>query len=84
MRPDEMKSILDQRPFVPVRLHMTNGETVDVTHPEAAVVTKSAVFLGTGIDERGVADRIIWYNLVHIVKVEQLSGEGRNGSKRSA
>ena len=43
MRPDEMKAILDRRPFEPVRLHISSGQTVDIKHPEMAIVSRSLV-----------------------------------------
>jgi hypothetical protein len=79
MRAQELKHILDRRPFTPIRLHMSNGERVEVTHPDAAIVTQSLVFVGLGVSPEGIADRTSWYNLLHIVKVEPIQ---RNGSSR--
>ncbi len=72
MRPDELLAIINKRPFEPVRLHISSGQHVDVTHPEAAIVTRSLVFVAVG-EEGAVKDHVAHYNLLHIVKIEPLS-----------
>ena len=41
MRADELRELLDRRPFEPIRLHISSGQTVDIKHPEMAFVTQS-------------------------------------------
>ena len=87
MRPEELKDLISQRPFVPLRLHITGGETVDITHPDAAIVTKSMVYIGQGVGKSGVAERAARYSLIHVVKVEEIDrghGNGKPGRRRSA
>ena len=72
MRADELRKFLDQRPFEPIRLHISSGQYVDVKHPEMALVSRSLVAVGVGAAD-GVADYIVHYNLIHIVKIEPLS-----------
>jgi hypothetical protein len=84
MRAEELKEIIDVRPFTPIRLHMSNGEHVDITHPDAAVVARTIVVIGLGVNAKGIADRTTWFNLLHIVKIEQLmngKGRPRSGAK---
>jgi len=71
MRAEELRKILDQRPFEPLRLHITSGQHVDVKHPEMAIVSRSLVAVGVD-GSRGVADHLVHYNLLHIVKIEPL------------
>lgn len=73
MRANELKKLLDQRPFQPVRLHISSGDTVDIRHPEMALISKSLVAIGVN-SSGGVADHIVHYNLVHVVKIEPLNG----------
>ena len=73
MRADEMRELLDRRPFVPIRLHISSGQTVDIRHPEMAVVTRSLVFVGVTDSGERVADYGIFYNLLHVVKIEPLN-----------
>lgn len=76
MRADELRQFLVQRPFEPIRLHVSSGEHVDILHPEMAIVAKSMVAVGVG-ENGGVADHIVHYNLLHVVKIEPL--RDRNG-----
>lgn len=77
MQARELKALLDRRPFEPIRLHFTGGKAVEVRHPEMALVSKSLVALGIeGEDDGGVADHIIHYNLLHVVKIEPINGMG--------
>ncbi len=86
MHPSELKALIDRRPFQPIRLHITGGETVDITHPDAAVVSRSLVCVGLGRLPDGVVERMNWYNLVHVVKVEPIhhTENGRRGPRRKS
>ena len=75
MRADELRKLLDRRPFEPIRLHISSGQTVDIKHPELAFVTRSLVVVGvTESDDERVADYAVHYNLLHVVKIEPLDG----------
>ncbi|MFQ5425376.1 MAG: hypothetical protein ACE5F9_15530 [Phycisphaerae bacterium] len=81
MRADELRHILDQRPFEPIRLHISSGQTVDIRHPEMALVSRSLVAVGVAGDQ-GVADYIVHYDLIHIVKIEPLNGRRAKTERR--
>lgn len=69
MRAEESRKILDRRPFEPVRIRISSGQYVDVRHPEMAIVSRSLV--AVGVEPRnGVAEHMVWYNLLHIAKIE--------------
>ena len=79
MRAEDLQKLLNQRPFEPVRLHISSGQTVDIRHPELAIVGRSLVFVA--VAQRGkpakpghVVDYVAHYNLLHIVKIEPLDG----------
>jgi hypothetical protein len=75
VRAQELRAILDRRPFEPIRLHISSGQTVDIKHPEMAFVTRSLVVIGvTESDDDQVADYAVHYNLLHVVKIEPLNG----------
>ncbi len=46
MTPEEFEDYLKRQPFMPFRIHMSNGRTHDVRHPEIAIVTMDAVVVG--------------------------------------
>jgi len=68
MRYDEFKGSLDERPFKPVRIFITSGQTVDVRHPEQVLIARSMFAFAVG-PKKGLPEHIGWYSLIHVVKV---------------
>ena len=76
MRAEELRQLLDRRPFVPIRLYFTDGTTYDIRHPEMALLTRSTVEIGLPKDQASkIADRVVYCTLLHIVRVENLDGQ---------
>lgn len=76
MRPEELKALLRRQPFVPIRIHLTDGTTYDIRHPEMAFLTRSTVEIG--MEEQpgsGIADQVMYCSLVHVVRVENINGQ---------
>jgi hypothetical protein len=73
MRPEELKELIRRRPFVPMRLYMTDGKTYDIRHPDNVLVSRARVDIGVGGEESGIADRVDFVSLLHVVRVEDLS-----------
>ncbi|MCG8583511.1 MAG: hypothetical protein MI757_02230 [Pirellulales bacterium] len=46
MDKDSLVEILAERPFTPIRLHMSNGRTHVISHPELAIVGDFTVAIG--------------------------------------
>ena len=83
MRPEELRTLLRREPFVPIRIHLTDGKTYDIKHPEMALLTRSTVEIGLeGQDGSGIADDVVYCSLVHIVRVDNLNG--RHADRDSA
>jgi hypothetical protein len=74
MRPEELRGLLNAQPFIPLRIHMTDGKTFDISHPEFVLILRSRVDIGIPQDsENGVLDRVEHCSLLHIVRVEELT-----------
>jgi hypothetical protein len=74
VRPEELTALLRRRPFVPFRIHMTDGHAYEIHHPEAMIVSRSYAVIGLRPDpESGVVDRSEMVAMLHIVRVEILS-----------
>ena len=71
MKAEELIEILEERPFVPIRLHMSNGRTHDVRHPEMAIVGEEVAALGVQHDANE-RPRIRLVSITHINEVEQI------------
>jgi hypothetical protein len=74
MRPNELRELLRQQPFVPLRLHVTGGMVFEVRHPEMAHVTRSTVRIE--LPQLGGVDRVATIALLHVNRVEALSPAG--------
>lgn len=83
MRPEDLKALLDKRPFEPFRFHMTTGQAVEVRHPEMAAITRSSVIVYSHTAS-GIIDKFVFYTLIHIVRVEPVSPGQRKGRRRKA
>jgi len=72
MNPQEFRALLDEHPFRPMRITMTDGRTFDIVHPELAIVGRTIVtigLIGNSADNR-IVDRTIAVSLLHILRVE--------------
>jgi hypothetical protein len=52
MNPDDVRqAIKAQQPFEPVRIHLSNGATFDISHPDAILIgpRTSAILVGENI-----------------------------------
>jgi len=81
MRAEDLKKLLDRRPFQPMRIHISSGESVDVRHPEMVMLSRSIIFVAIKL-VRGLLHDFAWYNLIHVVKVEPLRQARRAGHRR--
>jgi hypothetical protein len=73
MRPEDLTALLRKRPFVPLRIHMTDGHTYEIRHPDAILVSRSHAMVILQQDPgTGVIDRYEYLGLIHVVRVEEL------------
>jgi hypothetical protein len=62
---DDLKSIVQERPFTPFRLHFSNGATHDITHPDSIIVAGNHAAVAEG-------DKLWFTAIGHIVEIEPL------------
>lgn len=83
----EMLDEVYREPFIPLRLHLTNGESFDIRNPGLVWVTKHSVFIAHPIrperpGSRGIEDYDL-ISLVHVMRVEKIeAANGRPKRKR--
>lgn len=80
MNPQVIRELLKAAPFVPFRVHLSNGQTLDVMHPELAFVSRFTLFVGQGMMDptRNIPDEFNMYSLLHVVRAEPLTTAARN------
>jgi hypothetical protein len=73
MTPRDILNLLERSPFVPFRLHLTNGQTFDVGHPDFVTVFRSRLEIAIpSSQDSKIMDRAEHIALLHIARVEEL------------
>jgi hypothetical protein len=74
MKPEGLRDELHRQPFVPLRIHLTDGKTYDIRHPEMAMVTSRDVYIGREETSpgSGIARGCDLVSLLHVIRVEQV------------
>jgi hypothetical protein len=72
--PESLLAELHRQPFVPLRVHLTDGKTYEIRHPEMAMVTSREVYVGREETSpgSGIARGLDLVSLLHVVRVEQV------------
>jgi len=71
MSPADIIAFTRRTPFLPFRIHMTNGRTYDVRHPDQVIPLRSRIEVGVGGDG-SIADRVEHLSFFHVVRLEEL------------
>ena len=66
------RDILKRRPFQPVRLVVSSGESYEIRHPEMALLTRSDILIGTGARDDGIPAEFRIVSLLHVTAIEPL------------
>jgi len=76
MRLDDIQRLLHERPFKPFRIHLSNGRTHDVHHPELAMAGRTTMLIGKSAPDLppSAYDDFAIVTLLHINDVEPLPG----------
>jgi hypothetical protein len=73
MNQQDLRDLLKQTPFQPFRLHLTDGRSFAVPHPEMVLpLPRSAVVAVGGEPDHGLYERAVTIVLLYIVRVEPL------------
>ncbi|MGB2984723.1 MAG: hypothetical protein WBE26_02475 [Phycisphaerae bacterium] len=74
MRPAQIRDHLKVQPFRPIRVHISDGSSYDVRHPEMAYVTTTQVMIALEMSTEDLPERIVFCDPVHITRIEPLDG----------
>jgi hypothetical protein len=76
MNPDEFETVLKTQPFVPVRIHMSNGRTHELRHPDDAIIGEEVVAIGV-YENGSERPRIRLMSLININEIEPITSAKR-------
>ena len=83
MRGVEFRELLKRKPFTPLRIHMSDGVTYDIFHPDNIIVGHQRVDIGRSAEPGGVVDRVDYCSLLHVVRVEEITKKAKPKSAQS-
>lgn len=85
MRAEEILVHLRKLPFVPIRIHLSDGSSYVVHRRELMLVTRREVVIGPSPGKGDIPERSVYCDPVHVTRIEQITpnGRGRRKSNRS-
>jgi hypothetical protein len=83
MTAEQIREHLRKQPFQPFRIHMSDGSSYEVPHPEFAWVTRREVMIGVPATSSVIPEGAVYCDPLHITRIELLpetkSRRRRNG-----
>lgn len=73
MSPDELNSALRRRPYIPLRIHVTDGVHYDVPIPDMVMTGRTILFIGLRRDvDSPYFDEPVMVSMRHVTRVEPI------------
>jgi hypothetical protein len=69
----QFKERMNQTPFKPFRIHMSDGSSYDVTNHDMAFVKRHAIEVGIDLDRNSIILRSVECAILHISRVEDIA-----------
>ncbi len=66
---------LARRPFEPVKLTLSSGQSFEIRHPEMAFLTRTSILIGIDFAEDGVPAEFRIVSLLHVTSIEPLTNQ---------
>ena len=67
------RAALARRPFQPVKVVLSSGQTYEIRHREMAMLTRSSLLVGVDLGEDGVPTEFRILSLLHVTAIEPLT-----------
>ena len=67
--------MLGKRPFQPVRLVTSSGQSFEVRHPEMAFLSRTSIYIGTEMSYDGVPAEYRIVSLLHVTAIEPIGAQ---------
>jgi hypothetical protein len=68
----DVKRILERTPFSPFRIHLSNGQSFEIHHPEFVWLFPTRMLIAVPSKEPRVMEHEEQISLLHIARIEQL------------
>jgi hypothetical protein len=78
---EDIQARLRQRPFVPLRIRVSEGLQYDIFHPDLVLVGRRDLTIGfPGSENPAIYDQVTRVALVHVVALEDLAAPASAGN----
>jgi hypothetical protein len=67
------REMLARRPFQPVRLILSSGESYEIRLPEMAMLTRTSLLVGTDLADDGIPAEFKILSLLHVTAIEPIT-----------
>ncbi len=75
---DDIQSRIKERPFKPVRIVTSAGQSFDVDHPDLVMVGRRDLIVGTAsVEDPGQYERVTRVAIMHVTALEDLPTPAR-------
>ncbi len=71
MPPDDLFTARGRQPFLPFRLHVSDGSSYDIRHPEMLWITRRTAYVGIP-GEGPIPERAVTIAMIHVSRLEEL------------
>jgi hypothetical protein len=68
-----VREMLARRPFQPVKLTLSCGQSSEIRHPEMAMLTRTSILIGVDLAPDGVPAEFKIISLLHVMTIEPLT-----------
>lgn len=72
MAPNDILRKLRRNPFQPLRVHMSDGASYDISESYFATINVTELHIGVEPDETGLPRRTIYCDARHVTRIEPL------------
>lgn len=78
----EILAFQRKQPFPGLRIHVSDGQSYKVRHPELMTVTASLVFIALPPLANDLPESWVTCDPVHITRIEPINGRSRRASRK--
>lgn len=74
MAPNDIRSLMRRQPFEPFRIHMSNGMSVDIAHPDLLAVADESMSVAV-LNTKSQKFEMHHYSVINVNVIEPLPAE---------
>jgi hypothetical protein len=77
-----IKESLSRRPFEPFRIRLSSGDSLEVRHPEHALMVRAGVYVAAPDEKGELPEAATWCSLLRVTAIEPIAKAKGGGKSR--